>query len=66
MGGTFLRQHNVVFDVDNGQVGFARASCSYDVNQVYNETQMIQAGQRYALDPTHEESQDQVCDHPSF
>ena len=28
-----------------------------------NEAQLIEAGQRYALDPTHTESLDQVCDH---
>ena len=56
MGGTFMRQHNIVFDVEDGKVGFARASCSEDLNQVRDEGELIAAGQRYALDPTHSES----------
>ena len=58
MGGTFMRQHNIYFDVENSKVGFARATCSEDVNQVMNEQELISAGQRYALDPTHTESLD--------
>lgn len=58
MGGTFMRGHNIVFDTEEKKVGFARATCSEDVNQVLNEDQLIAAGQRWALDPTHTESVD--------
>ena len=44
MGGTFMRQHNIYFDVENSQVGFARATCSEDVNQVMSEQDLISAG----------------------
>ena len=42
--------------MDESKVGFARASCSDDLNQVISEHELIAAGQRYALDPTHTES----------
>lgn len=63
IGGTLMRQHNFVFDIDNNLVGIARASCSHDPNQVKHEQELIIAGQRYALDPTHTESLNEECDH---
>jgi hypothetical protein len=38
MGGTLIRQHNLVFDIDNNQVGFAHAVCNSDSNQVFTST----------------------------
>jgi hypothetical protein len=37
MGGTFLRQHNLIFDIDKNQVGFAHAICFQDDNQIKSE-----------------------------
>jgi hypothetical protein len=37
LGGTLLRQHNILFDIENNKVGFARASCSHDPNQIISE-----------------------------
>lgn len=34
MGGTLLRQNNVIFDIDNNKVAFARAACNEDPNQI--------------------------------
>ena len=34
LGGTILRQHNLVFDLQNNKVGFAHATCNTDANQV--------------------------------
>ena len=51
-----MRQHNFVFDIDNQKMGVAHASCNDDPNQVKREHELILAGQRYALDPTHTES----------
>ena len=56
-----MRQHNFVFDVDNQKMGIAKASCSEDPNQVKREHELILAGQRYALDPTHTESVNEKC-----
>lgn len=56
MGGTFMRQNNWVFDVKNNQVGYARARCNDDPAFIESEEEMIKAGQRYGLDPTHTES----------
>ena len=44
IGGTMMRQHNFVFDVDNQKLGIARATCSHDPNQVKSESDMIMAG----------------------
>lgn len=32
MGGTLLRQNNMIFDIDNNLVGIARAQCNEDPN----------------------------------
>ncbi len=63
IGGTLMRQHNFIFDIDQNLVGISRASCSHDPNQVKHEQELIAAGQRYALDPTHTESLHEKCDH---
>ena len=44
IGGTLMRQHNFIFDVDNQRVGIARASCNYDPNQIQTEEELILAG----------------------
>ena len=44
MGGTFMRQNNVIFDVDKNRVGFARAQCNNDPNQIRSEQEMITIG----------------------
>ena len=62
IGGTLMRQHNFVIDVDNQAVGIAHATCSEDPNQVKSETDLILAGQQYALDPTHLDSLNAVWD----
>ena len=52
IGGSLMRQHNFIFDVENLKVGIARAQCSVDINQVMSVDEMItQGGQRYGLDP---------------
>ena len=56
-----MRQHNFVFDVDNLEMGIARATCSLDPNQIISEQELILAKQRYALDPTHTESLNEEC-----
>jgi len=40
MGGTFMRQHNFIFDVDNGRLGIAHAACNHDPNQITSTAQM--------------------------
>jgi hypothetical protein len=40
MGGTFMRQNNIIFDTEKEQLGFARASCSSDPNQIANSSGM--------------------------
>ncbi len=32
IGGTLMRQHNFIFDIDKNRVGVARAQCNEDVN----------------------------------
>ena len=44
-------------------MGISHATCADDPNQVKSEHEMILAGQRYALDPTHTDSVDETCDH---
>lgn len=44
MGGTFMRQNNIVFDVEGGKLGFARARCNDDKNMILDEKEMIQVG----------------------
>ena len=56
-----MRQHNFVFDIENNRLGIARAICSEDPNQIFYERQLVDSGQRYALDPTHTESLEQSC-----
>lgn len=51
-----MRQHNVIFDMDNNKVGFAHAACNKDPNQVLSELDMIENGQFYALDPNDKET----------
>jgi hypothetical protein len=44
MGGTFMRQNNFIFDVDQNRVGFVRAACNKDANQIKDEQEMIFIG----------------------
>jgi len=55
----------MIFDIENELVGFANAKCSEDPHQIYDESVMIEAGQRYALDPSHIESANIECNHGS-
>jgi hypothetical protein len=34
IGGTMMRQNNFIFDIENNVVGFARAQCNEDPNQI--------------------------------
>jgi hypothetical protein len=40
MGGTFMRQNNIIFDIEKERLGFARATCNSDPNQIANENEM--------------------------
>ena len=44
MGGTFLRQHNLLFETSRRRVGIAHATCAEDPNQILVEAEMIEAG----------------------
>eukprot|EP00347_Sterkiella_histriomuscorum_P001127 403373223 len=63
IGGTMMRQHNFIFDVEENKVGIARAQCNKDFNQIKSVQEMIESGQKYGLDPNHSESLHQVCSH---
>jgi Xylanase inhibitor C-terminal len=41
LGGTFMRQMNIIFDIEKEQLGFARATCNSDPNQIVNENEMF-------------------------
>lgn len=43
-GGTLMRQHAVIIDIENNRVGFARTSCAFDPNQIISEQELIDAG----------------------
>lgn len=32
LGGTFMRQNNIIFDIEGEQVGIVRAACNSDAN----------------------------------
>jgi hypothetical protein len=40
LGGTFMRQNNIIFDIEKEQLGFARASCNSDPNQIADSAEM--------------------------
>jgi Zn finger protein HypA/HybF involved in hydrogenase expression len=40
MGGTFMRQNNIIFDTEKERLGFARASCNSDPNQIADSAEM--------------------------
>lgn len=40
LGGTFLRQNNYIFDIENSRIGVARASCNTDPNQIADQADM--------------------------
>ena len=63
IGGTLMRQHAFVFDIQNNNLGIARAKCNEDPNMILSEEELILYGQRYALDPTHTESLNIPCAH---
>jgi hypothetical protein len=52
LGGTFLRQNNVIFDIARKRVGMARATCSSDTDIVQDEATMATdpMGDRYVKD----------------
>ena len=43
LGGTFMRQNNFIFDIDNNRVGIARATCNDDANQVKDEVELFKS-----------------------
>ena len=44
MGGTFMRQHNFIFDVGAHKLGIARAKCNDDENWVESEEELRKGG----------------------
>jgi hypothetical protein len=40
LGGTFMRQNNIIFDIEHELLGFARASCNSDPNQIIDSQEM--------------------------
>lgn len=40
LGGTFIREHNLIFDIENNQVGVVHAVCHVDPNQITSLQQM--------------------------
>ena len=40
LGGTFMRQNNIIFDIEKERLGFARASCNDDPNQIVSKEEM--------------------------
>jgi hypothetical protein len=59
-----MRQHAVIIDVGQNRVGFVHATCAFDPNQILDEQQLLDAGQKTALDPILLLSkEDNQCDH---
>jgi hypothetical protein len=52
LGGTFMRQNNVIFDMNKDLLGFARAACNSDPSQIIDADDIITnpKGQRYVND----------------
>jgi len=44
MGGTLIRQHAFVFDIENRKVGIAHAKCSHNPHQVMNILDLASEG----------------------
>jgi len=44
MGGTLIRQHNLIFDIEANKLGIAHATCSEDPYQILSDDQLQQAG----------------------
>ena len=63
MGGTLIRQHNLIFDIENNRLGIAHSSCSADSNQVKSESQLIQAGQKLGMSWISSDNSNVVCDY---
>ena len=40
LGGTFMRQNNFIFDVDNNKIGMARARCNNDPYMILSDDEM--------------------------
>mmetsp|Transcript_5315 Transcript_5315/g.4912 ORF Transcript_5315/g.4912 Transcript_5315/m.4912 type:complete len:107 (+) Transcript_5315:1079-1399(+) len=40
IGGSLMRQNNFIFDIEENKVGFARAQCSEDPNQILSENEL--------------------------
>lgn len=51
----------MVFDLESNRLGYARASCNKDPNQVINKEELLSSGQFYALDPTFEPTNNISC-----
>lgn len=66
MGGTLIRQHNLIFDIDQNQVGFAHAVCNEDTNQLTSRSQMT-SQQTWVLKENQTETEaGTLCNHTSL
>jgi hypothetical protein len=52
LGGVLLRQHNMVFDIDQNKIGIAHAQCSKDPNQILSESILIDKGHTTGFIPS--------------
>eukprot|EP00347_Sterkiella_histriomuscorum_P008791 403343737 len=66
LGGTFMRQKNFIFDVENNKVGIARASCNEDDNQILNRKDLMSEGQLFGIDRNYLAEFVQPCDKGHF
>lgn len=48
-GSSMMRQYDYIFDVENKQVGLARAECSYNHNMIKSEKDYIESGFDFGL-----------------
>lgn len=61
-GGTLMRQHAVIIDVENNRVGFVSTTCAFDPLQIKNEQELLDAGQKTAFSMP-ADNNDRNCDH---
>ena len=48
-GSSLMRQYDYIFDVENKQIGIARAECSYHHNMIISEKDYIDHGFDFGL-----------------
>jgi hypothetical protein len=61
LGGTILRQHNLIFDIEKSQLGVVKATCSPDPLQIKKQHELIERGQTlgfFTQDPDSTECDD--------